>query len=40
MGQKIKIKKKKFWRKKSTSKAMPEQEKPGIVKRIKRFFGG
>ncbi len=40
MGQKIIVKIRKFWRKKSASKTMPEQEKPGIVKRIKRFFGG
>jgi hypothetical protein len=39
MGQKITIKKKKFWRKKSTSKAMPEQ-KTGIIERIKSFFKG
>jgi hypothetical protein len=38
MGQKITIKKKKYWRKKS-SKAMPEQ-KPGIIERIKSFFKG
>ncbi len=39
MGQKITIKKKKFWRKKSASKAIP-QNKPTVIERIKRFFGG
>jgi hypothetical protein len=40
MGQKIVIKKKRYWRKKASSKALEPVEKTGLIERIKRFFIG
>ena len=39
MGQKITVKKKRYWRKKGASRAINPTAKKGLLERIKSFFG-